>query len=216
MLKTVGIPVAVITNASLITDPKVQAALSGADWVSLKVDTVIEDMWRKIDRPYSNLDLHQILDGMLAFNMDFKGILATETMLLNGFNDTESNARKTGRFLSRLQPDIAYISIPTRPPAVKDIRPAGVEALNAAYQILSGFVNKVELLTGYEGNEFSSTGDVHNDILSITSVHPMRRDAVEELLNKAGSDWSLIEDMLQNDEIIQSEFNGSEFYLRSF
>ena len=206
MLKTVGIPVAVITNASLITDPKVQAALSGADWVSLKVDTVIEDMWRKIDRPYSNLDLHQILDGMLA----------TETMLLNGFNDTESNARKTGRFLSRLQPDIAYISIPTRPPAVKDIRPAGVEALNAAYQILSGFVNKVELLTGYEGNEFSSTGDVHNDILSITSVHPMRRDAVEELLNKAGSDWSLIEDMLQNDEIIQSEFNGSEFYLRSF
>ena len=148
--------------------------------------------------------------------MDFKGVLATETMMLNGFNDSESSARETGNFLSRLQPDIAYISIPTRPPADKTVRPAGAEALNSAYQIISAYVKKVELLTGYEGNGFSSTGDAHNDILSITAVHPMRHDAVEDLLGKAGLSWNLVEEMLLKDEIIQSEFNGYTFYLRSF
>ncbi len=216
LLKSLDIPIAVISNASLITDCKVRNELSGADWVSLKVDTVTEDLWRKIDRPFRKLNLSQILDGMMTFKTDFKGVLATETMMLNSFNDSESSTRETGKFLSRLQPDIAYISIPTRPPADKTVRPADAEALNSAYQIISSFVNKVELLTGYEGNEFSSTGDAHSDILSITAVHPMRHDAVEDLLAKSGSSWNLVEDMLRKDEIIQSGFNGSMFYLRSF
>ena len=216
LLKSLEIPIAVISNASLIADRKVRSDLSGADWVSLKVDAVTEDLWRKIDRPYRKLNLLQILDGIITFKMDFKGTLVTETMMVDGLNDSESSIRETGRFLARLQPDTAYLSIPTRPPAEKSVRPAGAEALNSAYQIISRVVKKAELLTGYEGNEFSSTGDAHNDILSITAVHPMRHDAVEELLGKSGSDWSLVKDMLRSGDIVQSEFNGSVFYLRYF
>ena len=128
----------------------------------------------------------------------------------------ESSVRKTGRFLPRLQLDIAYLSIPTRPPAEKYIQAASPEAINFAYQIISRNVNKVELLTGYEGIAFSYTGNVHNDILSITAVHPMRRDAVDEILNKTGADWNLVEKMLRNGEIIQSDLNGKKFFLRNF
>ena len=215
LLKTLDIPVAVISNASLITDPQVRSDLAGADWVSLKVDTVLPELWRKIDRPNRTLNLPDILDGILEFRKVYKGFLATETMLIGELNDSESSLRATGEFLAALQPDTAYISIPTRPPAEKNVRPAAAEVLISAYQIIREVVGKVELLTGYEGNEFSSTGDARNDILSITAVHPMRQDAVEDLLNKSGSRWSLIENMLANCEIHRVEYNGSKYFLRN-
>ncbi len=216
LLKTLDIPVAVISNATLISNPEVRSELSLADWVSLKVDTVNEDLWRKIDRPYRKLNLPDILDGILTFRKDYKGFLATETMMVKGFNDTESSALETGRFLDRLQPDASFISIPTRPPADKNLRPAEAENLNRAYQIFSEHVKHVELLTGYEGNEFASTGDIRNDILSITAVHPMRQDAVDDLLAKSGSDWGPVDTMVEKGEILQLDFSGSRFYLRSF
>ncbi len=215
-LKSLDIPVAVISNGSLIADRKVRTDLSRADWVSLKVDAVAEDLWRTIDRPYGKLSLHQIMDGMLAFRIDFKGTLATETMMIKGMNDYETAVLEIGRFLAHLQPDIAYLSIPTRPPANKNIRPAEPEAINCAYQIISRYVDRIELLTGYEGNAFSSTGDVRRDILNITAVHPMRQDAVYDMLKKTDKDWQLVGEMLQKGEIRQSEFRGHRFFLRNF
>ena len=61
-LKFLDIPVAVISNGSLIADQKVRTDLSGADWVSLKVDAASEDLWRTIDRPHGKLNLHQIMN----------------------------------------------------------------------------------------------------------------------------------------------------------
>ncbi len=216
LLKTLNIPVAVISNASLIDNKDVCQELLKADWVSLKVDAANEKLWRKIDRPHGKLNFNNIKDGMLSFRKDFKGILATETMLIRGMNDAVADIHEIGRFLKRLQPNIAYLSIPTRPPADKNVQPAYPASINTAYQIISSYVDKVELLTGYEGNAFSFTGDVRQDILNITSVHPMRKDAVAEILNKAGADWHIVEKMLQNDEIIQSEYENHTFFLRKF
>jgi wyosine [tRNA(Phe)-imidazoG37] synthetase (radical SAM superfamily) len=216
LLKSLEIPVAVISNGSLIADRKVRTDLSRADWVSIKVDAVTEDLWRTIDRPYGKLNLSQIQDGMLRFRRDFKGTLTTETMLIKGINDSEAAVQEIGRFLARLHPDIAYLAIPTRPPADTNIQPAAPQSINFAYQIISAYMDRVELLTGYEGNAFTFSGNVRNDILNITAVHPMRKDAVYEILNKAGADWHLIENMLQNGEIIQSEFKGRTFFLKNF
>lgn len=215
-LKSLEIPVAVITNASLIDNPDVRKDLLKADWVSLKVDAVSEELWRVIDRPHGKLQRPAILDGMLAFKEEFQGKLVTETMMIKGLNDSEAAAMETARFLSLLKPDIAYLSIPTRPPADKDILPAEPGAMNRAYQIISESVAKVELLTGYEGNAFSFTGDVRQDILNITAVHPMRRDAVDKILEKAKADPKIIAQMLQNGEIIQSQFEGHIFFMRRF
>ena len=79
LLKPLGIKVAVISNASLIWDEVVREELSKADWVSLKVDTVDELAWRRINRPHRALRLESILEGILDFSRNYKGVLATET-----------------------------------------------------------------------------------------------------------------------------------------
>jgi len=209
-----GIPVAVITNSSLIWDEEVRGDLLRADWVSLKVDSVSERTWRRIDRPHRSLDLASILDGILLFSDDYHGNLNTETMLVGGVNDSSQELERTADFIGEVSPGTAYLSVPTRPPSEEWVSAPDEGELNRAFQIFDRRGLKTELITGSEGIDFSFTGIAREDILSITSVHPMREDAMAEFLSKAGEDWKLVEDLIIENRLVRSEFNGERFYIR--
>lgn len=212
-VKQLGVKTAVICNSSLVWMEEVRQDLVNADWVSVKVDAITPDIWRKINRPHSILDLIEIMDGLKNFSKMFRGTLATETMLVKGTNEGEE-AQVVAEFLQELDPDEAYISLPTRPPAERWVLPADEDAINRAYQAFSGKLRRVEYLMGYEGNAFASTGDFENDILSITAVHPMREEAVRELLNLTGSSWDIINRLIDEKKIVELEYLGHKFYMR--
>jgi len=215
-LKTFKIPVAVITNASLIHLPDVQDDLLKADFVSVKADTFHVETWKKINKPHKELNLSEISSGIQKFAERFNGKLVTETMLIKGINDSADELKHTAGIVETFHPDTAYLSIPTRPPAFKEVRPADETAVTEAYHIFRQHVGKVELLTGYEGNAFSSTGNFREDILSITAVHPMREDAVMELLHKTGDDVTLLNALLEEKILEKLHYSGHAYYLRKF
>ena len=214
-LKPLNIPLAVITNASLLSVPTVREALSHANWVSLKVDATDETVWRRVDRPHGRLRLANILAGAKEFKEAFAGQLVTETMLVNGINDAPRILEATAAAISGLCPNVAYLSIPTRPPAEAWVHPPDEAALNRAYQIFAAVLSQVELLIGYEGNAFAATGDVATDLLSITAVHPMRKDAVQALLTQANADWSTVQDLITQCKLLSTVYQGKTFYLRN-
>ena len=214
LLKPLGIKIAVITNSSLIWRADVREDLMGADWVSLKIDAAQEDVWRRIDRPHGSLRLASVLDGMLEFAKDYTGELVTETMLARDVNDGADHVREVAEFLARLAPARAYLSIPTRPPAEPRVGAPREEAINRAYQILGDRVDHVEYLIGYEGNAFAFTGNVEDDLLSITSVHPMREDAVRAFLARAGAAWPVVRSLIDRDQLVETEYDGHRFYVR--
>jgi wyosine [tRNA(Phe)-imidazoG37] synthetase (radical SAM superfamily) len=216
LLKPLGIKIAVITNASLLWNEDVRNDLMEADWVSLKIDTLSEKKWYEINRPHKSLKFESIIEGMLQFANDFNHELTTETMLLKDINDSKEEIENVAKYLEELKPDKAYVAIPTRPPAEKDVKPANEQVINIAYQIFSENLRDVEYLIGYEGNAFAFTGDVEEDLLSITAVHPMREEAVNEFLSKAKSDWSVIEKLIEKGELIETRYQGNKFYIRSF
>jgi wyosine [tRNA(Phe)-imidazoG37] synthetase (radical SAM superfamily) len=194
----------------------VREDLFEADFISLKVDTVSQDLWRSINRPCRDLKLEKILDGIKQFVKNFKGIIVSETMLIDGikYSNEFANIANFLRGLAKL--DKAYIAIPTRPPAEKWVKPAKEEVLNVAFQTFSKVLgsDKVEFLIGYEGNVFAFTGNVKEDLLSITAVHPMRVEAVSELLKKANASWQIIDELLRNDELVRLEYEGNTYYMR--
>lgn len=205
---------AVISNGSLIGREDVRNDLRGSDLVSLKMDSALESVWKEVDRPYGSLDIDTIKKGMLGFSDDFKGTLITETMLIDGINDGEESLNMTADFLKEVSPSRAYISIPTRPPAEGWVRPAPEINLTKAFAIFEDRGLDPELIIGYEGNRFSSTGDPREDLLSITAVHPMRDDAVEELLKNSGEGWELVEGLIGEDLIRKMDFGDHSYYLR--
>jgi len=215
MLKALNIPLAILTNSSLIWREDVREDLLKLNLVSLKLDAVSEDLWRRIDRPHKTLRLDKILEGMLEFRKDFDGKLVTETMLIDGITYGEE-FKKIAEFLRELKPDIAYIAVPTRPPWEKWVKPAREEIINMAFQAFAEAIGeeKVEYLIGYEGNAFAFTGNVEEDILSITAVHPMREDALKELLEKANVDWATVEKLIEEGKLIELEYGKKRFYMR--
>jgi wyosine [tRNA(Phe)-imidazoG37] synthetase (radical SAM superfamily) len=216
LIKSLGIKIAVISNSSLIDQKQVRKNLKEADLVSLKVDSVEEKIWRKVDRPNRNLSLKDILNSMLKFKENFKGEIITETMLVQDINDDSQHLKKVANFLAELKPNRAYLSVPIRPPADSWVQSPSEGVVNQSYHIFKEKLDQVECLIGYEGNAFAFTGEVEEDILSITSVHPMREDALKDFLGRANSDWSVIERLIKQGKLVESEYEGHKFYIRKF
>ena len=214
LIRKNGKKIAVITNASLIWDDKVKDDLKKADWVSVKVDAVQKDIWRKINRPHRALELENILQGIIEFSKEFHGNLVTETMLVRDLNDSQEYIKKVANFMSTLSPNTSYLSIPIRPPAEKWVQPPREDSLIRAYHLMNMQIKNVEYLIGYEGNAFAFTGDVEKDLLNITAVHPMREEAIDEFLKKAGSNWSVVEKMIERDLLLRKNFQENTFYAR--
>ncbi|MVT13275.1 MAG: radical SAM protein [Euryarchaeota archaeon] len=214
LLKETGEKIAIITNSSLIWDEDVRNELFLADLVSLKVDSVELNTWKRINRPHKCLDLNKILDGIKYFSSEYKGKLITETMVVGNI---DYDFEKIGIFLSGLNNlHKAYLSIPTRPPAEEWVKKPEENVLNTGYQVFEKFLGegRVEYLIGYEGEDFSITDNPEINLLSILSVHPMREDAVEKFLERSGNDYSLIEKLLNDGKIKVMEYYGKRYFMR--
>jgi wyosine [tRNA(Phe)-imidazoG37] synthetase (radical SAM superfamily) len=213
-IKMLGVKVAVITNGSLLWHADVRQNLLKADWVSLKVDAVSEEIWHRINRPHKSLKLEAILQGMLEFAQSFEGQLTTETMLIKDVNDDLEEIKRVAEFISVVKPARAYLAVPTRPPAER-VEPASEQTINTAYHIFTERLGRVvEYLIGYEGNAFACTGNAQEDLLSITAVHPMREDAVAEFLRNAGTGWETVQNLIKNRSLVELEYQGKKFYMR--
>ncbi|MHC2994567.1 MAG: radical SAM protein [Candidatus Atribacteria bacterium] len=216
LIKSLGIKIAVITNASLMDQEQVRKNLKEADLVSLKIDSTEEEVWKKINRPHRNLHLDSLLEGILEFARTFRGKIITETMLIKNINDNSQHIERVADFLAQLKPSRSYLSLPIRPPTERWVQAPPEEMVNQSYYLFKEKIDQVEYLIGYEGNAFAFTGEVEEDILSITSVHPMREEALRDFLKRAKSDWSVIDRLIKQGQLVESEYKGHKFYIRKF
>jgi wyosine [tRNA(Phe)-imidazoG37] synthetase (radical SAM superfamily) len=213
-LRDLGLPIAVISNASLIWREAVRAALTRADWVSVKVDSVHEPAWRSINRPHEALELDRILEGIRDFARAHAGVLVSETMLVRDINDGEAAVEDLGRFLAGAGIRRACLSLPIRPTAVPGMRGPEEAVLTRAHRQLADRGIEVELLSGYEGDAIAFGGDLEQELLALTAVHPLRQSALAALLAKAGADEGVVEQLLRDGRLKRVLHAGETFYVR--
>ena len=216
LLKKLGIPIAVITNSSLIYDTQVQEDLLEADWISVKVDAVDKTIWQKINRPPTAIHFEKIFAGLNVFASRYKGKLCTETMLVEGYNDSILHLEQCASFIAQLNPEKAYISVPIRPPALQDIKPVTEKKITDAWHIFKEAGPTTELLTGFEGTDAGTTGNVIEDILNITAVHPLREDSVASLLKQNNASYPVIDSLIKQGLIKGTNYKGKIYYVRNY
>ena len=213
-LRDLGLPIAVISNASLIWRADTRAALARADRVSVKIDCIDENTWQRINRPHPDLRLADILSGIRAFASSYTGALVSETMLIDGINDNAAHIEALAHFLSETGIAQAYLAIPHRPPAVSGVHGPDEAVVTRAHECLKARSIQVELLTGYVGEHFSFSGDLRRDLLAITAVHPLRESAVRALAEKAHVDLSGLARLLDSGDLRRVVHEGEPFYIR--
>ncbi len=215
LLRNLHVPLAIITNSSLINNSRVREEMMNFDLVSLKIDAVTEYVWKKVNNPDPALDLKTVMDGIIEFSKEFGGKIITETMMVSNV-DYESEIERIASFLKIVGPSESYISIPIRPTPERWATPPPEEILNKAFQEFTGAVSKVEFLTGYEHGEFLSSGNFEKDLLAIASVHPIRDDSMQNFLERYGKDMGIIDRLITENKLIKVEFSGHSFYIRNF
>ncbi len=214
-LKEFAIKTAVITNGSLLWDDSVKNDLMDADLVSIKIDTVFREIWRKINRPHGELKINNITRGILDFSSSFKGTIYTETMLAAGINDSVESLYVTADFIRKLQPAKAYLLVPTRPPAVETVAAPDINIRNTALEIFRSKIKNSFMIDYDEGNNFSFTSEAKKELLDILSVHPMRKKAIKDFLTKANLPWDMITTLIGEDILRIEEYSGDIFYVKN-
>jgi len=123
------VPIAVITNGSLLCRPEVRKELNCADAVLTCLDAGTELLYRRIHRPHPELVFDQLLAGLLDFRRAFGGQLWIDVMLVKNVNDSDQAMEGIARVLARVMPDRIHVTVPTRPPAERWVEPASRERL---------------------------------------------------------------------------------------
>lgn len=213
-LRVLGVPIAVISNASLLWQPQVRADLCRADWVSVKIDSVVPETWARINQPHAALKLADILAGIERFAHEFKGELVSETMLIEGLNDGAEDIRALGAFMRKAGIGHAWLAIPHRPPAVSGVHGPDEAVVVRAHELLAAQGIEVGLLTEYEGDVPGFGGDLRAQILATSAVHPLRESAIRKLAEQAGASMDVLDRMLAAGELRRLEHQGEVFYLR--
>jgi wyosine [tRNA(Phe)-imidazoG37] synthetase (radical SAM superfamily) len=174
------IPVAVITNGSLLYLPDVRQDLSAADVVLPSLDAGSEDLYRQINRHHSELSFYQLLNGLIAFRREQPPQIWIEIMLIRGMNDTEQALEDLAAALRAIKPDRVHLSLPTRPPSEPWVQAPDEEGLLRAMAILGESAQIVPPpadtydLSGYE--------NVSEAIEDIIARHPMREEELRRTL----------------------------------
>jgi wyosine [tRNA(Phe)-imidazoG37] synthetase (radical SAM superfamily) len=210
-LKRLPVKVAVVTNASMLWQPRVADDLAPADWISLKVDTVRDATWHRLNRPHRRLGLARILRGLRDLSRTHGGPLNTETMLVAGVNDSRDELQALADHLGDLRPACAYLSLPLRPPVESWVRPSRHGVAMAADLLERAGIRAVPL-TSDEDDTFSGPDDVVVTLLATAAVHPLREEAVGALLQRFRADWTVVERLVRNGRLRCQRYRGRRFY----
>ncbi len=206
------LPVAVITNGSLLYLPEVRDELSAADAVLPTLDAGNIRLYQQINRAAPRFSLDRLVDGIDLFRKRYSGKIWIEVMLIKDMNDTPDALNDIAKHLKRLTPDGVHITLPIRPPAEVGIQPSDDSGLLRAKSILGEFA-PVSIPNTVEAQAFGD-GDLCEKILNIVTRHPMQENELETLLKS----WSAeqvhegIMDLLGRNLIKIVELDGSSFW----
>lgn len=119
--KITVVPVAVITNASLLNVALVRQALSYADLIIPSLDAVTPEIFTKVDRPKEGINVKDIINGLIGLRKEFKGKIWLEVMLVKGINDDLRHIKKLKEVIDKINPDKIQLNSPVRSTAEPNI-----------------------------------------------------------------------------------------------
>jgi len=174
------IPVAVITNGSLLFMPEVRQELIAADAVLPSLDAGNEVLYRKINRPPHELTFESLVNGLITFREEYNGQLWIEIMLVEGMNNNKNALREIASLLEQIKPDEVHIVQPTRPPVENWVKPPDDSGLMLAQEILGGVATLILPATG--SYDFSSEANLVDAVVGIITRHPIKETELMDAL----------------------------------
>lgn len=124
-----SVPVAVLTNGTLLSDDKVRNELLMADLVLPSLDAATRDPFLRINRPHRSLDIDTCINGLIDFRKNFSQQVWLEVFILPGYNDDKKNLTVLKTAIQKIRPDRIQLNTLDRPGTVPGLKAAAWEQL---------------------------------------------------------------------------------------
>ena len=141
------IPVAVLTNGSLLWQPDVRDALKSADVVVPSLDAGSSQIFQYVNRPHPDITFSKMLQGLVDFRKVYSGRYWLEVFLLAGVTTTEAEINRLKTCITAIQPDLVQVNTVTRPPAESFAEPVSKKQLE---EITTQLYERAEVIADYK------------------------------------------------------------------
>jgi wyosine [tRNA(Phe)-imidazoG37] synthetase (radical SAM superfamily) len=209
------IPVAVLTNGTLLHRPDVRAECATADLVVPSLDAGDAALFEVVNRPAGDITIEKLVSGLAEFRAEFRGAIWLEVFLIAGVNTSAEQIEKIKGFIQRIRPEKVHLNTAVRPPAEPGVRPVSRERLETiARQIGNNCTVIGEAPTGSAERHGTRAAA---DVLSILKRRPC---SVEDVCTGLGMHRNEVIKHLTNlrqAHVISEEQRGgiTYFHLRS-
>lgn len=173
-----GIPVAILTNSTLLGDARVVRGLAEVDVVLPSLDTLVVAEYNRLNRPHPSLGLDVLLAGLRSWRGAYAGEVRLETLLCAGINDSEENLTLLREAVADLRPDHVDVVTVSRPGAFAESRPVGPEVLARWRSVLdagSGQAGESGGLSGPEPKSRIAASGAERTVDALTLLRSIRR-----------------------------------------
>jgi wyosine [tRNA(Phe)-imidazoG37] synthetase (radical SAM superfamily) len=185
-----SVPIAVLTNGSLLWRADVRKELQQADLVIPSLDAGDESRFQHINRPHVSISFAQMIEGLIAFRREFRGQYWLEVFLLAGYTSIEAEVSKVADWARRIGPDRVHLNTVTRPPSKSFAEPVPRERLA---RLAGLFEPQADVIADYAHDTPQGvTGASENDMLEMLRRRPC---SVQDIVSAFG---------LHSNEVIKS------------
>lgn len=205
------IPVAVITNGTLLWDEQVRSDISKADLVVPSLDAGDQKTFEKINKPCNDLSFEKLANGLIELRKEFKGQYWLEIFLIEGYNTTDEQIHSIREVVEQIKPDKIQLNTAVRPTAVSDVKMVSPERMQ---QIAEMIGNGAKVITDFsKASVEKEMKDVAEAILDTIKRRPC---SVNDLSNGLGINHNEIIKhvtiMLEEKKIIAIERDNDTYY----
>ena len=166
-----SVPVAVITNGSLLCEKEVREDLLSADIVLPSLDAASSETFIKINRPHPKLSPEKVIEGMVEFRKIFKGQVWLEILFCKGLNDTPGELKKMKEAVKEIKPDLIHLNTVVRPPSENWAKPLSQREME---NIKAFFGEKASVISEFDRHlTYHTEEDIREGILRILKRRPL-------------------------------------------
>lgn len=209
-----NIPVAVLTNGTLLSSKQVRNELMKADLVLPSLDAATDFTFRKINSPNKTLNINCYIQGIVDFRNEFSGKINLEVFILPGYNNNLEELDKLKEVILKINPDIVQLNTLDRPGTIENLRAASNIELQKIVDYWN-FDNVVIIASAPSRKNIKSyRKDIESAILETISRRPCTLTDLSQILGKHINEVNKYLDVLDNDKkITTTKQERGLFYL---
>lgn len=212
--KKPGIPIAVLTNGTLLYDKQLRSELMAANLVLPSVDAVSDEVFEKINRPAAELDASTYINGLIDFSREFKGKIWLEIFILPGYNDSKEELQKIKETILMINPTSVQLNTLDRPGTLTDLVKAPLSQLEKIKEEWG--MDNVEIIAAapVRKNIKSYRNDTESAILETIIRRPCTLQDLAEILGLHLSEINKYLDVLEAEgKIVSRQEERGVFYM---